>query len=225
MPFDERTAERIRGVLGQRPDLVEKSMVGGGLSFMVAGRMCCGVSGSALMIRVGPEGRARALGDPHASPMKLGRKELAGFILVEPDGFRTESSLRSWIQVALEVASSAVPRSAKKQPERSLADTRFASLVEALAGQAGVSVGTPKRGFGSGTLQVDGRIFAMVSRGALVLKLPAARVSELLAAGQASAFDAGKGRPLKEWAAIGPGNGRWRELASEARSFVAGGSR
>lgn len=225
MAYDERTAERIRRVFGQGPDLAEKSMVGGGLSFMVGGRMCCGVSGSALMIRVGPEGRARALRDPHASPMKLGGKELKGFILVEPDGFLTEPSLKSWIQLALDAAPRAAPRSAKKQPERSVADARFASLVEELVGQAGVTVGAAKSGFGSGTLQVNGRIFAMVSHGALVLKLPAARVSELSAAGQASAFDAGKGRPMREWAAISPQNRRWRELAGEARSFVAGGTR
>ena len=41
---------------------------------------------------------------------------------------------------------------------------RFAAIVEALAHEQGVTVGSPgKKGFGSSALQVDGKIFAMVS--------------------------------------------------------------
>jgi len=61
----------------------------------------------------------------------------------------------------------------------------------------------------------------MVTRGNLVLKLPARRVAELVAARHGSAFDAGKGRWMKEWVALAPDNRRWRSLAEEARTFVA----
>ena len=101
------------------------------------------------------------------------------------------------------------------------AERHFASLVEALAGRAGVTVGGGRRGFGSDALQVDGRIFAMVSRGRLVLKLPAARVEALLAAGDGAPFDAGKGRPMKEWVVLEQrSRSRWTALAEEALSFV-----
>ena len=48
----------------------------GGLSFLVNGNMCCGVTGTALMIRVGADGREQALREPHARPMLLGRPGL-----------------------------------------------------------------------------------------------------------------------------------------------------
>ena len=44
-----------------------------------------------------------------------------------------------------------------------------------------------------------GKIFAMLVRGRLVVKLSKARVTELVAAGEGSHFDANKGTPMKEW--------------------------
>ncbi|MCZ6867089.1 MAG: TfoX/Sxy family protein [Chloroflexi bacterium] len=41
-------------MLQDRTDVIEKRMFGG-LTFMVSGRMCCGVTGEDLMVRVGPE--------------------------------------------------------------------------------------------------------------------------------------------------------------------------
>lgn len=103
------------------------------------------------------------------------------------------------------------------------ADAGFACLVEALSGEDGVAVGPGRGGFGSGTLQVDGRIFAMARRGRLVLKLPRERVTELIADGDGEPFDAGKGRPMKEWVVLRPPAGtRWLPLAREALAFVAG---
>jgi hypothetical protein len=83
----------------------------------------------------------------------------------------------------------------------------------------------PKLGgaFGASALKVGGKIFAMVSQGSLVVKLPAPRVQVLIAAGEGAPFDAGKGRPMKEWVAIDPARSReWAQLAREARAFVGG---
>ena len=41
----------------------------GGLCFMIAGNMCCGILGDRLMARVGPDAYAALLGDPGASEM------------------------------------------------------------------------------------------------------------------------------------------------------------
>jgi hypothetical protein len=102
--YDETTAERVRRLLSARLDVVEKRMVGG-LSFMVGGSMCCGVTGDALMVRVGPEGRERALARPHVRLMELGGRPLAGFVCVDPGGYRTDRALAAWVQRGIEFVS------------------------------------------------------------------------------------------------------------------------
>ena len=108
-------------------------------------------------------------------------------------------------------------------PDTQATEARFAALVEALMGRDGVTLGSGRRGFGSGALQVKGSIFATVSHGRRVVKLPQERVAALLASGDGLAFDAGKGRPMQEWVALAErAEGQWLTLAQEARTFVAG---
>jgi hypothetical protein len=77
-------------------------------------------------------------------------------------------------------------------------------------------------GFGSSPgLRYGTRIFALLSHGELVLKLPRARVSELVESGSGSRFDPGHGRLMKEWVAIPIREWQdWKKLADEALEFV-----
>lgn len=103
--------------------------------------------------------------------------------------------------------------------------SRFAKIAAALDGEDGVTLGSGKRGFGSGALQVNGRIFAMVSADRFVVKLPRDQVAELVASGDGLPFDAGKGRPMKEWVVLTERVSRqWLRLAKEAKAFVSGPS-
>jgi hypothetical protein len=106
-------------------------------------------------------------------------------------------------------------------------EERFASLVTAFAGRPGVTLpgqdGVP--GFGSAALKAGGSIFAMLTRGRLVVKLPRARVAELITAGDGEPFDGGKGTPMKEWLVVPDGDDEtWLERAEEALAFVGGRS-
>ena len=108
---------------------------------------------------------------------------------------------------------------------RSSADVRFAKVVEALQKEPGVSCGgTGSQRFGHSALKAEGKIFAMISStGAFVVKLPAARVADLEQSGAGVRFEAGKGRPMKEWFELDPeSKKRWLALAKEALRFVAG---
>ena len=84
-----------------------------------------------------------------------------------------------------------------------------------------VTAGT---GFGKTEgLRISGKIFAMLVGSELVVKLPKDRVDELVDAGVAKRFDAGKGRPMKEWASVSSSaSRRWKDLVEEARAFVGG---
>jgi hypothetical protein len=102
-------------------------------------------------------------------------------------------------------------------------DAKYAALVRQMAG-GGVTHVAEGSGFGSsGQLKVGGRIFAMLVRGGLVLKLPRARVDELVDSGHGTRFDAGKGTPMREWFVLSPASSkRWLPLAEEALVFVKG---
>ena len=98
---------------------------------------------------------------------------------------------------------------------------RYADLVMELAGEAGVTVPPGGSGFGRSALRFQGKIFAMLVRGRLVLKLPASRVESLVAAGQGDHFDANKGTPMKEWLSLDPQSAEpWLPLAHEALAFA-----
>jgi hypothetical protein len=101
-------------------------------------------------------------------------------------------------------------------------EDRFAELVGVLAGARGVSAPDQGRGFGSGSLRVGGKIFAMLAHGRLVVKLPKRRVDALVGAGDGIRFDANKGTPMKEWFSLDPASHvDWVSLAGEALTFVS----
>ena len=104
LSYDPAAAERVRRVLAGRSDVVEKKMVGG-LSFLVNGNMCCGITGMALMVRVGAESREQALREPHVRPMLLAGRALSGFICIEPEGYAADDALASWVQRGLDFVS------------------------------------------------------------------------------------------------------------------------
>ena len=94
--YDERLAERVRGVLAPHRRVVEKKMMGG-LCFMHRGHMCCGVTKDQLVVRVGLPPHADALAEPHVRPMDFTGRPLRGFVFVGPAGVRTSRTLERWI--------------------------------------------------------------------------------------------------------------------------------
>jgi hypothetical protein len=95
----------------------------------------------------------------------------------------------------------------------------FSALCAEYSGVTGVNVGGG-RGFGSNALKINNKIFAMLVGGRLVVKLPRARVTELIETGRGQPFDSGKGKPMKEWIALTGDEAECRALVVEAQAFV-----
>jgi hypothetical protein len=94
--FDEALAQRVRMVVGLRVAAEEKEMFGG-LAFMVAGHMCCGVVGSELMVRVGPDAYDSALRLEGAREMDFTGRPMKGMIFVGEGGLADDDRLAGWV--------------------------------------------------------------------------------------------------------------------------------
>ncbi len=119
MAYDESLAERIRRALGPRARVSERKMFGG-LAFLLGGKMFCGIAEDELMVRVGPERYAEALGRPHVRPMDFTGRPMNGYVFVAPAGCSSEKAVAVWVEIAAKFVSSLEVRSGKSRakPDR-----------------------------------------------------------------------------------------------------------
>ena len=102
-------------------------------------------------------------------------------------------------------------------------EQRYEDLVDEFAGEDGVLPPQGGSGFGRAALRYRGKIFAMLVRGQLAVKLPRQRVDELVDGGHGERFDANKGTPMKEWFSLVPESDlAWPPLVREALDFARG---
>jgi hypothetical protein len=94
--------------MSDRDDVAERPMFGG-LTFMVAGHMCCGVNKDELIVRLDPTDADAALSSPHARPMDLTGRPMRGFIAIRPRGLRGRA-LGRWVGQALAHAEALPPK-------------------------------------------------------------------------------------------------------------------
>jgi hypothetical protein len=110
----------------------------------------------------------------------------------------------------------AVPE--KEPPGAVIVDPLLDPIAEAFAGDAHV---TPMN---ATSLCVDRKVFVMLAKGALVVKLPTARVATLISSGVGQPWDPGNGKPMKQWLLVPMASGAdWIDLARESRAFTGPG--
>jgi TfoX/Sxy family transcriptional regulator of competence genes len=109
MAYNQALAERVRNALEGAPVLVEKKMFGG-VGFMVQGNMACGVHEDGLIVRVGPEAYPRSVMEPHTRPFDLTGRPMKGWVVVVPEGYRSEDDLRAWVEEGLDFALTLPPK-------------------------------------------------------------------------------------------------------------------
>ena len=109
MAYDEAVADRIRARIDNHPGFRAKEMFGG-IAFLIGGNMAVGVSGSDLMVRVGPEAHDEAMARSGARPFDKSHRPARGWITVVPEGFTTDADLEAWIESGVRYAETLPPK-------------------------------------------------------------------------------------------------------------------
>jgi TfoX/Sxy family transcriptional regulator of competence genes len=108
--YDEDLADRIRELIAGEPGVTEKKMFGG-LAFLIGGNMAVAASGQGgLMVRVDPEETEQLVAKPHAAPMVMRGREMAGWLRVGDEGVRTKRGLEPWVKRGVAYARSLPPK-------------------------------------------------------------------------------------------------------------------
>lgn len=112
MGYDPDLAERLDRLFAERPEVEVKKMFGG-LCYMVAGHMCCGIAGERLMARVGPEQYQHCLALPQVEAMDFTGKPLRGFVYVLPEALVEDAELKAWVARCEAFVRTLAPKSPK----------------------------------------------------------------------------------------------------------------
>ncbi len=118
----------------------------------------------------------------------------------------------------VEMKASGQGKVAEKKPGREAAERAWHAVLQAQVSKGDI---TTARKFGTDSLSVSGKVFAMNYKGNLVVKLPKDRVAGLLKTGLGEPFILGR-RAMREWVAVSPRAGKdWPSITEEARAFVS----
>lgn len=102
MAYNEKLGERIRAEFGEIP-FIEKKMFGG-IGFLIHGNMSCGIHKENLIVRVDPEKHQKLLKKPHTRVFDITGRPMKGWLMVEPDGYKTAKQLSAWVKEGVEFA-------------------------------------------------------------------------------------------------------------------------
>ena len=109
MAYDEALAGRVADILGGRQQVTERKMFGG-IGWMLAGNMACGVMGEEVLVRLEPEDADRALAEPAVRPFEMGGRTSKGFVLVGGEQIADDAGLARWVDAGADHASSLPPK-------------------------------------------------------------------------------------------------------------------
>ena len=112
MAFDEKLAERIRKTIGKNKNISEKQMFGG-LSFLLNGKMVCGVLKDDLVLRIKNDEYEDALKKPNVRPMDFTGRPMKGFVYVNQKGCKLDKDLKKWVELSLSYSASLSRKNSK----------------------------------------------------------------------------------------------------------------
>ena len=105
MAYDEELADRIRALLGDRPDMSEKKMFGG-LAFLLGGNMAIAASAwGGILVRVD-----ELVASTAAYPMEMRGRQMAGWLRVDTADVSDDARLAEWVERGTAYAASLPPK-------------------------------------------------------------------------------------------------------------------
>jgi len=107
--YDEALADRARELLSARAEISERKMFGG-IAFMVAGNMACGVMGEDLIVRLGDEEAAKALAEEGVRPFDFTGRPMKTTVYVSPERTADDAGLSEWVEAGADYAASLPPK-------------------------------------------------------------------------------------------------------------------
>lgn len=114
MAHSTELEDRLNRLLLNRPatdhDPMEVKKMFGGLAYLYAGKMSVGIIGDTLVARVPAASMEEALLRPGARPMDFTGKVMKEFVMVDPEGFRTDPEMEQWLDWGLQHARQALAR-------------------------------------------------------------------------------------------------------------------
>jgi hypothetical protein len=99
MPYNEEIDERIRKIVSRWENAEAKKMFGG-VCHLLYGNMVCGVYKDYLILRLGEKAAEKALKQSYTRPFDITGKPMKGWVMVDGGGFKTDISLKSWLNKA-----------------------------------------------------------------------------------------------------------------------------
>ena len=110
MAYDEELADRIRALLGDRPNLNEQKMFGG-LAFLIGGNMAIAASGQGgILVRVDPAESDELVASTPADPMEMRGRQMPGWLRVETADVADDRTLGEWVERGAAYAGSLPPK-------------------------------------------------------------------------------------------------------------------
>ena len=110
MTYDTELASRLRAMLSERTDVVEKRMFGG-LAFLVAGHLAVSASSrGGLLLRVDPAQTDTLVADLRANRFEMRGRAMDGWLHVAVDEHTGDDELRRWLDCGLAYLATLPPK-------------------------------------------------------------------------------------------------------------------
>jgi TfoX/Sxy family transcriptional regulator of competence genes len=115
MAYDEHLADRIAIQLEQKKVIFQTKKMFGGICFMVDDKMCVGIIGESLMLRIHPDEENSLKKREGVSDMNFTGRPMKGFLYVSPTAIDKDEELTFFLDKALDYNPLAKSSKSKKK--------------------------------------------------------------------------------------------------------------